>query len=257
MHNPKIVSALVALGLTPNAIQLYEQSFLTGRTTVGRLAAVIGMDRSSAHLAAGQLRTFGLLNEEVVGERTYVWVKSPKDVLSRLKIQINHLQTQYDGVEESLPELSAGYQAAEKLPVVQVFTGRTGLKQVASNILGTTGGGDILLFTNQEFEREVFNASDHKDFIIARKQLGLKIRVLAVDTNEADELKKNDALNLRETRILHDETSIPFKSETYIYGNSVAMLSYSGQVFGFITRSRDFAEAQRWAFEKIWKVTRP
>ncbi|MBW4061746.1 hypothetical protein HJC99_04230 [Candidatus Saccharibacteria bacterium] len=252
MITTNLQTALAALGLTPNAIALYEQSFLTGRSTVGRLAALAEMDRSSAHLAATQLRGAGLLNEEVVGERTYIWVKPPKDVLVRLKIAMNHLQTQYESVEDALPALSAGYQAAEKLPVVQVFSGKSGLKQVVANVL-ENAADEILLFTNQAFEREVFSSADHRDFINERKRRGIKIRALAVDTTEGHDLQAADDDNLRQTRLISGETTVPFKNEIYIYGDSVAMLSFSGQVFGFVTRSADFAEAQLWAFERLWR----
>lgn len=252
MDSQSLQNALATLGLTTNAIALYNQSYTEGRSTVGRLASLVGMDRSSAHLAATQLRERGLLNEEVRGGRTYIWVKPPKDVMVLLKLRMNELASRYDALDEALPGLMAGYAPSSVLPVVQVFSGKQGLRQVSANILDE-GGNEVLLMTNQSFEREVFEPGDHRDFIAERLRRKLPIRVLAVDTPEAHDLIKTDAQHLRQTRIITDESAIPFRSETYIYGNSVAMLSYSGQVFGFITRSADFADAQRWMFERLWR----
>lgn len=244
--------ALTELGLTPNAVSIYLQSSQTGRATVGRLAQLCEMDRSSAHLATSQIRSAGLLEEMADGGRTLVWVKPPKEVLTRLRIRMRKLRGYFDAVEDALPQLEASYQDRGALPVVQVFTGKDGLRQVESNIL-EHAEGEILLMTNQEAEQEVFTARDHQDFIRERLRREVFIRVLAADTPRGRELVASDGQNLRETRIIHNDGAIPFRSETYIYGNSVAMLSFSGAVMGFVVRSADFVQTQRWIFERLWR----
>jgi sugar-specific transcriptional regulator TrmB len=252
MKDYVIDEALAELGLTPNAITLYRQSYRAGRATVGKLAQLCGMDRSSAHLAAGQLRVAGLLEELPDGGRTLVWVKPPKEILIRLRIGIRKLRSQYDSVEEALPELEAGYSETETRPVLQLFSGKDGLRQIVANIWDQARG-EILLISNQTAERAVFTRTDHQEFIRERLRRDLSIRVLAVDTPEARELRGTDEGALRQTRIIKDEQAEPFRVETYIYGDSVAMLSFSEMVMGFVVRSAGFAEAQRWIFERLWR----
>ncbi len=295
MNERIIEQALAGLELAPNAVALYLQSYRTGRATVGRLAALSGMDRSSAHLAATQLRAVGLLEEMPDGGRTMVWVKPPKELLTRLRIRMRRLRQQFDAVEDALPQLEAGYVAAKSAPVLQTFVGREGLHQIEANIL-EEARGEILLMTNQATERLVFNEADHREFITERMRRGLRIRVLAVDTPEGRELVRTDEQCLRQTRLigngtmgstdaglvgtrragggagleslrdgaaavagagggsgLSGTTEAPFESETYIYGDRVAMLSFGGMVMGFVVRSNDFAQAQRWCFEQLWK----
>jgi sugar-specific transcriptional regulator TrmB len=252
MNDSLLEEALAALGLTPNAVTLYLQSYRVGRTTVGRLAQMVGMDRSSAHLAAAQLRAVGLLDEMPNGGRTLVWVKPPKEILTRLRIGMRKLRSQFDAVEDALPRLEAGYSEKDSLPVLQMFTGKDGLRQVVANIL-EHAEGEILLVTNQAAERQVFTRADHQEFIRERLRRGISIRALAVDTPEAAELVRTDGANLRETRIIQGEEAVPFQSETYIYGDMVAMLSFSEIVLGLLIRSADFAQAQRWMFERLWQ----
>ncbi len=252
MKENLIEEALTALGLTANGVSLYMQSYRTGRATVGRLAQEAGMDRSSAYLAAAGLRAAGLLEEMPDGGRTVVWVKPPKEILTRLRIAMRGLRSQFDAVENALPQLEAGYVEREAAPVLQVFSGKDGLRQVEANIL-EQARGEILLMSNQEAERLVFTRADHVEFIRERMRRELRIRVLAVDTPEARELVATDGQNLRETRLITGENEVPFRSETYIYGDCVAMLSFSEVVMGFVVRSADFARAQRWVFERLWK----
>jgi sugar-specific transcriptional regulator TrmB len=252
MNDRIIEQALAALGLTSNAVRLYLQSYRTGRATVGKLAQLSGLDRSSAHLAAGQLRAAGLLDEMPDGGRTLVWVRPPKEILTRLRITMRKLRGQFDSVEDALPELEAAYSEMGRGPVLQTYSGKDGLRQVVANILDEAEG-EILLMTNQASERAVFTRTDHQDFIRERLRRGLSIRVLAVDTPEARELVQSDGLNLRQTRIIRDGDRVPFQSETYIYGDRVAMLSFSGTVLGFVVRSSEFAQAQRWMFERLWR----
>ena len=247
-----LADALASLGLNPNAIKLYQQSYQTGRATVGRLAQLCDMDRSSAHLAAAQLRHAGLLEEFTEGSRTLVWAKPPRQILNRLRINMRKLRGHYDAVEDALPLLNASYSARESVPVVQVFSGKDGLRQIVANIL-EYAEGEILLMTNQTDERKVFTSQDHYDFIAERLKQQIRIRVLAVDTPEGRELLSGDAANLRQTRLIPGASEVPFRNETYIYGQSVAMLSFRDHIFGFIVRSPDFAQSQRWLFERLWQ----
>ncbi|HVQ44438.1 MAG TPA: hypothetical protein VMT30_05735 [Candidatus Saccharimonadia bacterium] len=251
-HDHILETALSELGLTPNAIRLYLQSSRMGRMTVGRLAVLCEMDRSSAHLAAGQLRAAGLLEELADGGRQLVWVRPPRELLTRLRLGIRKLRTHYDAVEDALPRLEASYQEKGTVPALQVFSGKDGLRQVVANIMANAEG-EILLMTNQESERRVFTRQDHQEFIRERLRRRLAIRVLALDTPAGHELAKTDGVNLRQTRVIRDGGATPFLSETYIYGDCVAMLSFHDVAMGFVVRSTDFAGTQRWLFERLWR----
>jgi len=71
-------------------------------------------------LAAAQLRAVGLLDEMPDGGRTLVWVKPPKEILTRLRIGMRKLRGQYDAIEDALPRLDAGYSEKDSLPVLRL-----------------------------------------------------------------------------------------------------------------------------------------
>ena len=245
----KLKEALGALGATENAAAFYLTLYRAGTSTVGDVAKVSKMDRSSAYLACGQLEELGLVDGDATGPRKAVTAKPPSAVLARLRTDMRRLRRHHDEVEESMQELLASYQERESRPVLRFYAGHDGLKQITDDVL-ENANGEILLFTNQRTEKNVFSSADHAEFIRERLRRGISIRVLAADTPESQAMAASDASVRRETRVVDGE---PFTSETYIYGDNVAMLSFDKDVVGFIVRSRDFARAQRWTFEEVWR----
>lgn len=245
----KLKEALQTLGATDNAVTFYLACYRGGKASVGDVARVCKMDRSSAYLACEQLCELGVLEQDAGGVRKMVWAKPPSAVLSRLRTEMRRLRRQHDSIEESLPELLASYTERAGKPVLQFFSGREGLRQITDDVL-EHARGEILLFTNQRTEKNVFTDADHREFIAERLKRGISIRVLAADTSEARDLKRSDKTSLRETRLVQGE---PFTTETYIYADRVAMLSFDKEVVGFVVRSAEFATAQTWMFEQLWR----
>jgi len=245
----KLKDALKALGASPNAIAFYLASYAGGRQTVGDVAKAVRMDRSSAYLACDQLHELGLVERDMAAPRQVIFANPPKTVMARLRTEIRRFRRYHDAIEEAMPELLASYSDRTSRPVLEFHSGRDGLHKITEDVL-EHANGEILLFSNQRTEKRVFTESDHREFIAERLRRAITIRVLAANTEEARELKKKDERSRRQTRIVEGE---PFTSETYIYEQNVAMLSFDQTVVGFIVRSKEFADAQRWMFEEIWK----
>ncbi|NBT37922.1 MAG: hypothetical protein EBT21_07435 [Actinobacteria bacterium] len=249
----KLKEALGALGATENAAAFYLSLYRAGTSSVGDIAKAIRMDRSSAYLACGQLEELGLVDGDATGPRKAVTAKPPSAVLARLRTDMRRLRRHHDEVEESMQELLASYREQENKPVLRFYAGHDGLKQITDDVL-EQANGEILLFTNQRTEKNVFSSGDHEEFIRERLRRGVSIRVLATDTPEARTMSLQDKTVRREMRIVDGE---PFTSETYIYGDNVAMLSFDKDVVGFVVRSKEFATAQRWIFEQLWGKHEP
>lgn len=246
----EIKTALSLLGLNKNAINFYLTSFRIGFSSVGNIAKLSKLDRSSAYLALNQLEEFGLIMEEKSARVKRVCAKPPKTVLAKLRSSSRKLRNQCLKIENNLPELMAEYQQKDKQPVLQFFSGEEGLKEISADILEMQGM-ELLMLSNQKEEKRVFSSLDHKAFVKKRIEKNISSRVLVPDTLEGKALKKNDSGNLRETRVI-SEQKIPFSNEIYIYNNKIAMLEFVDEVQGFIVKSKAFYEAQRWMFEKLW-----
>jgi len=247
----EIKKALNLLGLNTNAIKFYLASFKHGLASVGDIAKLIQLDRSSAYLALRQLEAKGLIEEEKNSKRKKICARPPQAILSRLRSESRKLRNQCLDIEDQLPELLAEYKEKDKQPVLQFFSGLDGLKQISDDIL-ESDSNELLVFSNQKEEKRVFNKVDHQEFVKARMSKNIKVRVLSPDTKEAQNLRKQDTRSLRETRIIKQK-NIPFTNEIYIYGNKIAMLEFVDEIQGFIVKSRAFHQAQKWIFEEIWE----
>ncbi len=240
--------ALRTLGASGNGVKIYTASFRGGRMTVGKLATVCGMDRSSAYLACDQLVALGVMDSDESEAKRMVLAKEPKAVLARLRTEMRKFRRHHDAIEEGMTSLLASYVDHSSKPVLQFFSGADGLRQITDDVL-EHAEGEILLLTNQASEKNVFSAADHAAFVAGRLSRGIAIRVLATDVPESRELRRLDKGAKRETRIV---SGVPFTSETYIYGNTVAMLSFDKEILGFTVRSVEFAQSQKWMFEQLW-----
>jgi hypothetical protein len=123
-----------------------------------------------------------------------------------------------------------------------------GLLQIWNDILSTKGE-TILCWTNQETENLRLGFAN-ENFIKKRIQRGIKIRVLAINNKRGEELKNKDKESLRETKLLPKTTH--FTTETYIYGNKVAILDYTKDIIGVVMESLPITTSRRATFELVW-----
>lgn len=207
------------------------------------------MDRSSTYLAVDQLKAAGLMEVDELKRPKLVQAIEPKKLLGRVERKIQILEENFDTIHNFMPELERAYKTKSSRPGLQTYSGKDGLQQIMEDIL--EGSNDeILLFTNQSVEKDVFSKHDHTYFIRKRRERNLSIRVLATDDEYAKNLMKEDSSNLRTTRLIKGVA--PFSCEVYIYKEKVAMLSFSNEVIGFGINSPDFAELMRWQFNITW-----
>jgi sugar-specific transcriptional regulator TrmB len=249
-HRNLLDDILSIFNLSENCKQVYIASFEHGEQSIGRLADKLKMDRSSAYLAVDQLKAAGLVEINESSRPKTIQAIEPRRVLGRVERQIQNIEEVFDNIHDNIASLEASYKSTDQKPVLQSYTGKDGLKQIVEDILSYKDG-EILLFTNLVAEKSVFTKHDHDYFIRKRRQQNLTIKVIASDCPEARQLQATDKNNLRQTKITLGPS--PFSCELYIYGKTMAMLSFKEQIIGFIINSADFAEILRWQFNSMWE----
>jgi len=237
---------LRGLQLSDNAQRLYLQSFQVGKSTIGRLASELSMDRSSAYLAVQQLNDLGLMKEDTIDGVRRVIASPPNAVERLLKKRGETLASFAEDIRKDEPTLLTDYKAKDQQVILQSFSGRESLRRITDDILSSPIM-EVRIFTNQNAERKVFSANEHDDFILSRVRKGIQAYVLASDTKGAHLLQKYDDRELRETKIIKELR--PIKNETYIYADKVAVLGFSNTIFGFIVQDKEFAELQKMLFD--------
>lgn len=247
--NKELQNALKLLGLSTKELALFTACFSLGTTTITQAGKKARLERSTAYLIARDLLEKGLLVEDFRDYRKRISPISPKKIVTMLAARQRLMQRQEIALTEVLPQLEQQYGESNTQPAIRYFEGVKGLRAVWRDILTTKG--EIVLWTNQEKESQVFSKEFHDQFIAERIRKGIPIRALAVNNVLGKQLIEQDEKSLRHSKLLPIHTS--FSAETYIYDNKIATLDYKKDIFGIIIESEAISSTQRAIFEMIWQ----
>lgn len=245
-----LTRSLIMLGCTQKHVKFYLALFALGPATMSEIIKKSRLQRSTAYLIATDLIELRLIREDHKPYKKQFIAAEPDYILQKLEAKHRQLGRNNIAYSEALPELRTEYRSPLAQPRVHTYTGKAGLLAVWKDILETKQ--EILLWTNQEIERLFFGEDIHDAFIKERIQKGIATRVLAVDSPRGKELQSSDDSALRQTQLLPAE--ITFTSETYIYGDKIAILDVGNDFFCVITESRQIADSHRAVFELTWNT---
>lgn len=245
--NRLIKNTLVQLGCNDKHVRFYEANLKLGDAPLGDILKVARLQRSTAYLLASELIEKGLIKEDHKQYKKTFTAVSPDVLLQKLEAKHRRIGRDAIALKEALPELAA-LQGGTSRPQVRTYQGSFGLLAMRQEILKQQQ--EVLLWTNQAAERQIFNQDSHDHFVSERIDKQIPIRVLAVDNPEGRELVNTDATMLRHTKILPSDVS--FTSETYIYGDTVAVIDVSSETFGVVTKNSQIADSQRALFNLTW-----
>ena len=237
------------LGLTEKETRFFLTCSHLGTTTINTVAKTARIERSTAYLIAQTLLQRGLLIEDFKRYKKTIITVEPKTLLRMLLFKHRQIGRHEQALSENLAELEAQHAQSAIRPKVRTYEGTKGLFSVWRDILASEQ--EVLLWTNQETENNVFSEKYHTLFIKERIKKNIPMRVLAVFNSKGKQLQKRDATHLRETKLLPKE--VIFSSETYIYGNKIATLDYNKEIIGVIIESDQIVKTHRAIFAMTWK----
>ena len=236
------------LGCTAKQIKFYMSCLELGNESINVIAKHAGLQRSTAYLVAEELLEKGLILEDHKSYKKSLTAIEPDVLLRKLEAKNRQIGRQTIDFKEQLPELRALHHATAIRPKVRTYQGVVGLSNILRDILSSKD--ELLLWTNQASEQQFFDSETHRLFIQERINKQIPIRVLAVNNESGQALLASDETNLRSTKLL--PTDALFTSETYIYGNKIATIDVSKDIFGIITENEQIAGSQRAIFELTW-----
>jgi sugar-specific transcriptional regulator TrmB len=245
-------SSLVQLGCNDKHVRFYRANLQLGAATLPEIIKVARLHRSTGYLIGNEMIEMGLAIEDHKGYKKHFVAVEPGVVLRKLEAKQRQVGRGAIALKEALPEIRAAYHASSALPSVRTFEGKAGLIAVWRDILEEKQ--EIMLWSNQSTEQHIFDSQAHEQFIAERVAKGISIRVLAVNDARGKALIAGDFENLRQTKLLPPDMT--FTSETYIYGNKVAVLDFGKRIFGVITQNDQIAKSQRAQFELAWRSAR-
>lgn len=244
-----IKDILTDLGLSEKEVRFFIANYLTGPTNINEIIKQAKIERSTAYLIAQTLIQKGYLIEDYKQYKKTLSTVDPQTLLRMLSTKQRQIGRHELLFKEHLAELQAHYQLSEVRPRVRTYEGNQGLLSVWRDILMTSE--EVLLWTNQETEKNMFSEKYHNLFIAERVKKNIPMRAIAVNNEKGKRLVKDDFLALRQTKLLPKNVS--FSAETYIYENKLAILDYNKEIIGIIIENKQIVESQKAVFEMTWK----
>lgn len=242
--NKEIYKLLGSAGFRENETDIYTTLMQLEKATILEIAEKSGVKRPTVYERLPVLVKKGYVTEVFEGKKTYYIAKNPNQILRRLREKAQSF-------EEAMPELSAIYNSVENKPKVTYFSGEEELQRMYEDTL--TGGTDILHLTAIEGLYGVLDKDWADDYAAKRVSLGIKTRVIAVDSSEARSWKANAEKELREIKIIK-KAGENFSADMQICGDKVIIATQKkGELFGLIIEDDYIASLQRMAFELLWK----
>jgi len=239
----KILKNLMSFGLKPQEARVYLANLRLGQAPVGAISQEAQIQRTFVYDILRSLIRRGLASYNIINGVNQYSVIS----IDRFKkAQDRKLQE----LEELMPEIRVLQRSVGERAKVQFFEGREGLLEAQFDTLNIPKGEKILAYAASEglyYEDNKFA----RNYIKERVKKRIHVRAILPASPALKKHIENDKKELRESVVL-DAEKFPFTNEIDIYGNKIAILSYSGDLHAVIIESESIAKTQKLIFELAW-----
>lgn len=239
----------MSCGLSEKEAALYDVLLTHGTMTGAELEKQSGLKKN----------TYALLSS-LASKKLAVKVKSdgklkyrpaPPSVLSEI---VDHTARDLTRTKTTLttmlPELTSSYRFSVDKPVVRLYEGAEGLKDVFTDIYGPKGG-DNTVWGCADIERVNVEFPEYlkRELIPMRIKNRWLAKSVFVDNEHGRALKAGDKGELRESYLVPGG-AYPMPAEIDVYDDKITMISFEkGEFVGLVIQNGAFAETLRSMFK--------
>lgn len=243
---------LTEISLTKIQAEVYKYIIQKPGIKVSDLATELGINRSHLYSIAKKLISLELVYDDFEDKmRLYPSdISIIKKLLVEKKEKILEKNVEFDqNIEEYRSLFGVNNYSSTK---IRIYHGKTGRLEGIEKILNYSNSNkELLLYSNQKVERNLFSLTEHDEFIRNRVNLNISIKVLVVDNEQGRELKSDSAL-LRTVKLLPKD--FQFRSEVYVIGNSILSFDLVPDIVGIYLESEQQSTIQRGLFNMVFET---
>ena len=238
-----IEGALKDYGFTEREIKIYLASLSLGTASAQDISEKAKLNRSTTYDILRGLVERGVASKIIKKKITLFEVADPNNLL----IFLDEKKSKLSSVIDQLNSIKAGVVAK---PEVTVYEGKDGLKTMLTGILATKKNIDVI--SNSKFLKMFYFFVPQ--YILQKKKLGLRSRVIHEESKETRDLKKRDREEFRTTKSIKN---FNLTSATFICGDKVATLKLSEEEpIGLLVQDKSIADDYRTIFEMLWGLSK-
>lgn len=248
-----LLKRLRDFGLSEKEARIYMALLELEIATVYQVSRHSGVNRSSAYVVLEALKKksfVGISNDKTV--RRYV-AASPDTLLYTAQTTVEKQENIRTGIESIIPELKALYKGTKRKPVIKMFEGPAGIREIFSDLLKDKTTSDLKTYADASKMSKYLPGFEEFDSMRAAR--GIKMFAINPATNEMRDYANKHKLHKGDQAIIIPKENFNFPVHMGIYGNRVAFISMRGD-FGIIIESKDIADSMRNSFDLSWKAVK-
>ena len=241
------------LDLTKTEITLYELLLKLGEVPAQTLIRESKLKRPTVYKALYSLEKKGLVSKRDVLKKINFQANPPAKLLELAENKYETLNRTKEDLRALLPQLSSSYVLSTEKPIVKMFEGVDGLKEIYLDILKDKQPGYSIM-QNEDINEEL------DDWLInwftprrARAKMPLKM-ICSASKKNGIEFKKRDLTARRFTKVVPINL-FNFQQEVTVYGDKVAFIHYKKNepLIGVLIKHPLFAQTLKAWFDLAWE----
>lgn len=245
------LTAFQSLGLTSTESTLYELLLKLGEVPARELIRETGLKRPTVYKALYALEKKKLVREEEKDKKIHFRPLSPTILLEQAEQNYLEANQTRNILQTVIPQLLTQYTQSVERPVVQIYEGLDGLKQIYLDTLKE--GKDIYaILQTAEVEKDLFEWLT-STYAKQRAKNKIHAKVIVASGKWSKDYQKKDIEEFRTSRLVSNE-AFPFQHEVNIYGDKVAFINYKKgeELLGVVIKHPQIAQTMKALFDLAW-----
>jgi sugar-specific transcriptional regulator TrmB len=230
--------------LTEREAKVYLAGLKRGKSKVSDIAKEAGLNRITTYEILKRLATKGLAGGFTYDKYTYFQVIDPDTLILKKTRQL-------DLAKNLLPELLSIKNSERNKPKINFYSGVAGIKTIYEDTLNSKVKM-IYSITNTKNLEEALGREYLNSYFKKRISKKIGVKVLVPDILESRNYLKRNKEDLREMKMF-DPTKSDIPNEIMIYGNKIALLSFSGKI-GVVIEDKEIATSMYSVWEIMWSL---
>ena len=247
------IPLLEQLGLNPNETILYELLLRMGEQPVSTLAREANLKRTNTYYLLGELEKKRLITQQEVKKKTMYRLESPQKLIELAEDQLKKHERVRNDLSRLIPELTSSFILTYEKPVVTLFEGVEGIKQIYEDTLREQKPIYAALLPHEI--DETLRKWLRNVYLKKRTKLHIHASVLVASNSFASTYQEEDVFYDRTTLIV-PQKKFPFQQEINIYGDKVAIMNYKkdDHLIGMIIHNPLIAKTMKAIYDLAWEA---
>ncbi len=237
--------ALQQLGLSQHEAEVYLCLLQNGPLSPTDIAHKTGIKRPNVYAIAQTLEQKGLLYYQLVNKRKLLTAADPENIQDLVKQKL-------DLATSLLPHLKSIDTTGGFKANITFYQGRKAMQEMMNHALTMKKKEFCGLWPATDMNK-ILGKKFVEDFIAIRIKKNINLRTLQDASKESfydEEVKTEKGRNLTHFAYVPDKYT--FSLGMGIYDDTVAFYSSKKESYGFLVKSKEFAEVIRMFYDNLW-----